>query len=83
MADAPAFIANGYPITFAQRAACFAVMQRPTFTTHDTERALLDAGVPDTDYTAGRAADRLRQAERKAGRIRPAKGRGNWERVDG
>jgi len=77
-----AFIANGFSVTVAQRDACLAVMQGSTFTSHDTERAMIAAGVPAKDWTAMRAADRLRQTERRRGNIRPIKGKlGAWERV--
>lgn len=85
MTDQIAFTVHGFNVTVAQRDAGLAAMQG-TFTGNDVGRALVNAGVedlPGQSYTVGRAADRMLQAERKAGRIRVAKGkgRGAWERV--
>lgn len=55
----------GHTITDEQIAAGLAAM-KGRFRAHDVRRAMAKAGVKETD----RAADRLMQSERKAGRIR-------------
>ena len=82
MSNEVAFVANGVPITVGQRDAAMAIMACPRFTTLQMEMAMIAAGVPNTDFTVERASDRLRQKERKAGRIRSVKGTvGLWERI--
>lgn len=80
-----ALTVHGFEVTAEQRDAALAAMSA-TFSGNDVGRALVRAGVtdlPGQSYTVGRAVDRLLQSERKAGRIRVAKGkgRGMWERV--
>ena len=78
-----AFTVQGVGVTAEQRAAGIAAMTG-SFTKNDVRNALIRAGVPvdmpHADYIADRAADRLCQAERKAGRIRAINNK-NWERV--
>lgn len=69
-----AFYVQGRAITAEQRDAGIAAM-RGTFRAHDVRFALARAGVEDEPGkewagTVSRAADRLMQAERKAGRVR-------------
>jgi hypothetical protein len=59
----------GIEITTAQRDAGRAAM-RGEFRMTQVVDALMCAGVPDGNFVAARAADRLLQSERKAGRIR-------------
>lgn len=59
----------GTEISAAQISCALAAMSG-TFTMKDVERALIHAGVPEPDCST-RAADRLLQRERKAGRIAP------------
>lgn len=75
---APAFTVQGHPVTAEQRDAGLAAM-RGRFARGMVAGALLDAGVPFS--VTYRAADRLLQSERRAGRIRVVKGRGCWEVV--
>jgi hypothetical protein len=78
-----AFSVQGVPITAAQRDAGIAAMMGQ-FKASDVRRALRLAGVPDRteaySYLIERVADRLMQAERKAGRIRAINNK-TWERV--
>jgi hypothetical protein len=71
---APAFTVQGEPITPAQRDAGLAAM-RGRFKAANVREALSRAGVENID----RAADRLMQGERKAGRIRAVDNK-NWEK---
>ncbi len=67
-----AFHVQGRAITAEQRDAGIAAM-RGTFRADAVRRALARAGVddePGRQWTVERAANRLMQAERKAGRIR-------------
>ena len=67
-----AYTVQGRPITVAQRDAGLAAMAG-TFRAGKIASAMARAGVidlPGQSYTAERAADRLIQFERKAGRIR-------------
>jgi len=74
--EAPAFRVGSVGITAEQRDAGIAAMHG-RFRAWDVRGALTRAGVP---YEAlDRAADRLLQAERRAGRIRAINNR-NWER---
>lgn len=80
-----AFTVHGFGITVEQRDKALAAMTG-TFSGNDVGRVLAKAGVKDLPgeaYTVGRAVDRLLQSERKAGRIRVAKGkgRGMWEHI--
>ena len=75
MEHAPAFTVKGENISAEQRDAGLAAM-RGRFNAWNVRGALSRAGVENTD----RAADRLMQAERKAGRIRAVDNR-NWERL--
>lgn len=87
-----AFTVCGVGITARQRDVGLAAM-RGRFRAMDVAGALLKAGVPQRDprvywprpasaeYIPERAADRLLQAKRKAGRIRPITNR-LWERSD-
>lgn len=92
MSDSIAFTVSGIGITVAQRDAGLAAM-RGQFRAIDIAGALLRAGVPQKndeytsyprplsmDWIPERAADRLLQAERKAGRIRAVNNK-NWERI--
>ena len=81
----PAFIANGFNVTAAQRDAGSAVMDG-AFSRDDVAAALRGAGVknlPGQAFTVVRAVDRLLQSARKSGEIRvaPELGRGMWERI--
>lgn len=83
----------GVTITERQlRAGLSAMNDTPLFTHGDVRNRLARAGVPvcakrpggmftyDTDNPASRCADRLLQAEKKAGRVRFI-GNGYWERL--
>jgi hypothetical protein len=65
----PAFTVLGVGITAEQRDAALAVMHQP-FVAMQVEGAFMRAGVPRAEGIAMRAADRLIQSERKAGRIK-------------
>jgi len=60
---------KGVKITEQQLAAARAAMSG-AFRMVDVTHALVRAGVPNFHYTADRAADRLLQLERRAGRIK-------------
>lgn len=76
-----AYTVKGVAITAEQRDAGVAAM-KGRFTKNEVRHALILAGVPVSmpheTWLADRAADRLMQAERKAGRIRAINNK-NWE----
>lgn len=69
----------GVEVTDEQQAAGVAAMSG-SFTMMDVLGALAQAGVPARRGVAARAADRLLQRERKAGRIRAVNNK-NWQAV--
>ena len=73
----------GYEITPEQDAAAVSAM-RGNFRAGAVETALTRSGVPDREGIIGRAADRILQRERRAGRIRtnPAN-KCEWISTDG
>jgi len=75
MGESIAFVVAGIPVTAEQRDAGIAAM-RGQFKAWDVRGALSRAGVPFEALDRG--ADRLLQAERRAGRIRAVNNR-NWE----
>jgi hypothetical protein len=70
---------RGYELTDEQITAGVAAM-RDTFVMMDIVGALSRAGVPTAHWIANRAADRLLQNERKAGRIYAVNNK-NWANV--
>ena len=62
-------VVNGVAITPEQIEAGKARMTQGPFTYLEIQRALMNAGVPEADSVAYRAADRLMQLQRKAGLI--------------
>jgi acyl CoA:acetate/3-ketoacid CoA transferase alpha subunit len=75
------FKVQGFDVTTVHVEAGMAVMVG-NFTANEVGRAMAKAGVkdlPGQSYTVGRAADRLLQRERRAGRIKFAAG--TWEKV--
>lgn len=69
----------GYDVTQEQIKAGLAAMAGQ-FRMTEVVGAMMRAGVPDRGAIAGRAADRLLQKERKAGRIRAVNNK-LWEAI--